>query len=139
MKTSLLLRISSIVSVLFAAGHALGGRKSWSPMGENAVLDAMRTQRFDVMGVSRSYLDFYRGFGFSVSVSMLLQAVLLWQIASLARSEPRRLAPMIAAFFLSSLAGAAISWLFIFPLPTFFSVALTVCLGAALFAAWAGR
>jgi hypothetical protein len=33
MSTSLLLRIASVISVLFAAGHTLGGRKAWSPQG----------------------------------------------------------------------------------------------------------
>jgi len=48
MTTSLLLRVASIISLLFAAGHTLGGRNAWSPAGENNVLQAMRTVRFDV-------------------------------------------------------------------------------------------
>ena len=30
----------------------------------------------DVQGVSRSFLDFYRGFGYNLSVSLVLQAIL---------------------------------------------------------------
>jgi hypothetical protein len=139
MRTTLLLRVASVVSLLFAAGHTLGGRKEWSPMGETDVLQAMRTQRFDVFGVSRTYLDFYRGFGFSLTVSLLLQAVLLWQLASFARTEPRRVSPMIASFVLASLAGTVVSWIFILPQPAVFSAFLTACLAAALFTAWRGR
>ena len=47
------LRISAVISFLFATGHKLGGRKLWSPMGENAVLEAMRSIRFPVLGVER--------------------------------------------------------------------------------------
>src|SRR6266852_7857241 len=105
MRTTLLLRVASVVSLLFAAGHSLGGTQDWSPMGETDVLQAMRTHRFDVGGVSRTYLDFYRGFGSTLTVTLLLQAVLLWQVASLARTEPRGVSPMIASFVLASLAS----------------------------------
>jgi len=131
MTTTLWLRIASVVSLLFAAGHTLGGRKLWSPMGETAVLKAMRDVRFEVMGVSRSYLDFYLGFGYSLSVSMVLQAVLLWQLAGLARTEPARLRPAIAAFVLASVAGAVLSWTFIIPIPAAFSLVVTACLVVA--------
>ena len=77
MTTTLLLRIASVISLLFTAGHTLGGRKQWSPMGGNDVLRAMTDVRFDTMGVSRSYLDFFMGFGWSISVFMLMQTVLL--------------------------------------------------------------
>jgi len=135
MTTSLLLRIASAISLLFAAGHTLGGRKDWSPMGETDVLQAMRTVRYQVLGVSRSYLDFYRGFGFTLSVYLLLQAILLWQLAAIAKTEPLRVRPMIAAFALASLASGILSWRFILPIPVIFSGALTVCLGLAFFVA----
>jgi hypothetical protein len=139
MRTAVLLRLASVVSLLFVAGHSLGGMKSWSPVGETGVLEAMRTYRFDVMGVSRTYLDFYRGFGFSLTVSLLLQAALLWQLGSLARIEPRRAIPMIASFALASLAGTVLCWIFILPPPAVFSAFLTACLAAAWFTAWQGR
>ena len=139
MKTTVLLRVASVVSLLFAAGHSLGGRKEWSPIGETEVLRAMRTYQFDVFGVSRTYLDFYRGFGFSLTVSLLLQAALLWQLASLARTEPRRVSPMIASFVLASLAGTVLSWRFILPQPAAFSAFLTAWLATALVTAWLGR
>jgi hypothetical protein len=131
MTTAVLLRISAAISLLFAIGHSLGGLKKWSPMGENEVLKAMETVRFDTMGVNRSYLDFFLGFGWSLSVTMLLQSVLLWQLASLARSDAAQVRPMIAAFALATLAGGAIAWLFIFPVPALFSAALLIVLVAA--------
>ena len=131
MTTAVLLRISAVISLLFAIGHSLGGMKRWSPMGENDVLKAMETVRFDTMGVNRSYLDFFLGFGWSLSVAMLLQSVLLWQLASLARSDAAQVRPMIAAFALATLAGGVIAWLFIFPLPALFSATLLIVLVAA--------
>jgi len=73
MTTTLLLRIASVISLVFTAGHTLGGLRKWSPMGENEVLKAMTDVRFDTMGANRSYLDFFMGFGWSISVFMLLR------------------------------------------------------------------
>ncbi len=131
MTTTLLLRISAVISLLFAVGHSLGGLKRWSPIGETEVLKSMETVRFDTMGVSRSYLDFYLGFGWSLSVGMLLQSALLWQLASVARADARPVRPMIAAFALATIASGAIAWHFIFPVPALFSAVLLIVLVAA--------
>lgn len=131
MTTAILLRIASVVSFLFTIGHSLGGLKTWSPIGDTDMLTAMKTYRFDTMGVNRSYLDFYLGFGWSLSVAMLLQSVLLWQLASLARSDAARVRPMIVAFAIAALAGGIIAWQFILPVPVLFSAALLVVLVAA--------
>jgi hypothetical protein len=131
MNTSTLLRAAAIVSLLFAAGHTLGGRKDWSPMGDTDVLKAMRAVRFDTMGVSRTYLEFYRGFGYSLSVFLLLQTVVLWQMAAVAKTDPQLIRPMVATFAGASVATGVISWLFLFPVPAIFSAILATCLGAA--------
>jgi len=125
------LRISSFIALLFAAGHSLGGLKLWSPMGENPVLKAMRETRFDTMGVNRSYLDFYMGFGYALSVSEAMLAVLLWQLAKVARTNALSVRPMIAVIALATLAGAVIAWRFIFPMPAYFSLVLLASLTVA--------
>jgi hypothetical protein len=131
MTTTLLLRIASVISLVFTAGHTLGGLRKWSPTGENEVLKAMTEVRFDTMGANRSYLDFFMGFGWSISVLMVLQTVLLWQLASLAHADPARIRPMIAVFGLGTLATGVIAWRFIFPIPALFSSALLIVLLAA--------
>lgn len=131
MTTTLWLRISSVISLLFAAGHALGGLKHWSPMGDNPVLQAMRTVRFDTMGADRSYFDFYVGFGHSLSVTQVMQAILLWQLATLARTDALAVRPLIAVIALAVAACGVIAWRFIFPLPALFSLVLVASLGVA--------
>lgn len=131
MTATVLLRISAVISLFFAIGHSLGGMKQWSPMGENEILKSMSTVRFDVMGASRSYLDFFMGFGWSISVALLLQSALLWQLASLARVDGMQVRPMIGMFALASLASGVIAWRFIFPVPALFSAALLIILVAA--------
>jgi hypothetical protein len=124
MTTTIWLRISAVVSLLFTIGHTMGGLQRWSPMGDNPVLQAMSSVRFETMGVSRSYLDFFMAFGWSLSVIMLMQSVLLWQLASLARTNPASVRPLIAVFALATVASAVIAWRMIFPLPALFGVVL---------------
>ena len=131
MTTTLLLRIASVISLIFTLGHTAGGLRKWSPMGDNAVLSAMTAVRFDTMGANRSYLDLYMGFGWSITVTMAMQTILLWQMASLARTNPARVRPMIATIALATAVSGVIAWRFIFPVPALFSIALVIPLAAA--------
>ena len=131
MSPTTILRVAAVISLFFAAGHTLGGRKDWSPMGDNDVLKAMRTTRFDTQGVNRSYLDFYRGFGYSLTVFLLLQTAALWQLATMARTDASGVRPLIAFFALASLSSGVVSWIYLFPVPAVFSAVLTACLAAA--------
>jgi hypothetical protein len=94
----------------------------------------MRSYRFDAGGVSRTYLDFYLGLGFTVSVFLLLQAVLLWQLAAIAQVDSVRIRPLIVSFFVASMGCAFLSWKFIFPVPAIFSVVIAACLGVTFYA-----
>jgi hypothetical protein len=135
MNATLWLRVSAIISLLFTAGHFTGGLKNWSPMGDNPVLQSMRTVRFHVMGVDRSYLDFFLGLGHSITVSLLLQSVLLWTLGDAARTNASHVRPMIAAFAVAVAASGVIAWRYILPVPAFFSLALCATLVLAFFAA----
>jgi hypothetical protein len=131
MTATIWLRISSIITFLFAAGHTLGGLKYWSPMGDNAVLQAMRSVRFDTMGANRSYFDFYMGFGYSLSVTQVMLAILLWQLAALARTNAPGVRPMIAVIILAVAASSVIAWQFILPVPALFSLVQLASLAVA--------
>jgi hypothetical protein len=128
------LKFAAVISLIFAVGHTLGGLKGWSPIGETAVLTGMKTFRFDVAGVNRSYFDFYRGFGFLLTVYLVLQAVLLWQLAGVARVNRSLARPLVWSFFLASIPIGVLTWFFLFPTPVYFDIVLTACLGWAVFA-----
>lgn len=134
MTMTLLLRISCAVSLLFALGHSAGGLRKWSPMGDNDVLTAMTTVRFNVMGASRSYMDLYMGFGWSIAIAMILQTALLWNMSAVARTDPAAVRPMVALMALATAASGVIAWRFIFVVPALFSIALLVPLMLALIA-----
>jgi len=92
----------------------------------------MRTFRFEAFGVSRTYMDFYRGFGFTLSVYLLLQAVVLWQLAPMTRTDPAHVRPIIVSFVIASIVSGILTWQYIFPVPVVFGAVVTVCLIAAL-------
>jgi hypothetical protein len=100
-------------------------------MGETDVLRSMRTVTYHVMGVDRTFFDFYIAFGFILSVYMLMQTVLLWQLASIARDQPRRVRPLVASILVATVASGLIAWRLIFPVPVVFSGVLALCLGLA--------
>jgi hypothetical protein len=74
------------------------------------------------------------GFGFTLSAYLVLQAVLLWQLATIAKANPLQVRGMVTALALVALASAVLSWKFLFLIPTVFTLAITVLLGLALFA-----
>ena len=136
MKTSTLLRIAAVLMFLYFAGHTAGA--PWTPgegASDMAVVNAMKGHQFPVVGVERSYWDFYFGFGLIISVMQLFQAVLLWQLGALAKTDATRLRPIIAVFCASLFANAALSWVYFFPIPVVFAALIAICLLAAFFTA----
>jgi len=85
------------------------------------------------MGVSRTYWDFYVGFGLFISVCLLLQAAVLWQLGSIAKENAIQVRPLVGTFVLAYVGCAVLAWRFIFTIPVVFSVGIAVCLVAALF------
>jgi len=136
LRPSILLRIASVLTLLYCAGHSSG--IPWTPAlgpGEMAVLQAMKSQRFEIIGVTRTYWDFYYGFGVAIIGYLLVQAVVLWQLGALAKTEPTSVRPIIASLCVGFLVNAVIVWRFFFTIPLVITAAITVSLGFAFFAA----
>ncbi|MEA2164869.1 MAG: hypothetical protein QOK37_2996 [Thermoanaerobaculia bacterium] len=135
MKTTLLLRIAAVLAVLFALGHTMGG--PWTPTEERSaasVVDAMKSVRFDVAGSSRSYWDFYYGFGVSISVYLFAQAILLWLLATLAKTQAAAARPFVVVLLASYAANVFVTWRYFFVVPLVLSIAIVICLTLALVA-----
>jgi hypothetical protein len=82
------LRIAAVIAALYAAGHTAG--RPWTPTHDplaQGVVVAMREVHFSAVGLTRSYWDFYQGFGVALSVLLAMEAILLWQLAGLARTR----------------------------------------------------
>ena len=81
------------------------------------------------------YWHFYVGFGLYITVLLLLQAVLLWQLASLVRVDASRVRPLLGALSIAGVVGTVVIWTFIFAVPALFSLVCTACLTLAFIAA----
>jgi hypothetical protein len=113
-----------------AAGTATHGPR------EQAVLDVMRSFHFDVMGSSRSVWDFYRGYEFSITVLFAILAVLMWQLSSLSRAEPRKALPLIVTVLACIILLDILSWTYFFAGPGVMSALIGLCLGVAVLTAY---
>lgn len=131
MKASVLYRIASVLLVLFAVGHTIGFRQTDPKWGVDTVLGSMRSIRFDVQGFSRTYWDFFVGFGLFVGVFLLFAAVLAWQLGGLPTATLAFMRGTAWAFALCFAAITVLSWRYFFIPPIVFSILITVCLVAA--------
>lgn len=132
MKAALLFRISAVVLLLFAVLHTIGFLRFVPPTPEGvAVRDAMDSVQFTVKGATYSYGHFYRGFGLFITAELLLEAVLAWALASMARRGVAETALLGGALTLVQIAGAAIAWKDFGVPQVSFCVLLTVLLGTA--------
>lgn len=137
MKATLLYRIAAIIFVLFAVGHTYGFLSLRVPSAEGrAVFDAMNTVRFVVHDRSYSYGEFYRGFGLSCTVSMVLSAFLAWHLGELARLAPSAIGALGWIFFVAQLAGLVLSLLYFGIPPAALSALVVILTGCA---AWLAR
>jgi hypothetical protein len=135
MKPVIYLRIASILTLIHALLHTIGGVFGKPGTGVAGVVAATMRTRFEVFGVMRSYSDFYMGMGLAVSIFLTVEGVIFWLLASLAKSDAARLRPILALFMLGYLAMAANSLLFFFAAPVVTEILIAGCLAAAIFTA----
>jgi hypothetical protein len=131
MKASTWYRIAAVLLLLFAVSHTLGFRQSDPAWGVEAVLGSMRSIRFDMLGVTRTYWDLFVAAGFSVGIFYLFAALLAWQLGGLPGATLALMRGTAWAFALAFAAITVVSWRYLFIIPVAFSIAITVCLTAA--------
>ena len=129
MTTRVLYRIAAILILLFDVGHTAGC--PWSDPAWGAAPTFMKSGQFQIFGFTRTYWDFYVGFGLFVTVFLLFAAVVAWQLGSL----PLHVRPFLRGtawmLTLSFAAVAVLSWANFFIIPIVFSCVITLCLFGA--------
>jgi hypothetical protein len=133
MKPHVPLRIASVIAALLFAGHTIG--MPWTPVKTArgmALVEEMKAYRFDVMGFTRGYWDFYIGFGLSISACLLAVSLLIWQLGGLTRKTAPSLArPMIAVMLLLFVALSVLNAMYFFTAPLVLTVPAVLCLAWA--------
>lgn len=131
MKASLLYRISSILLLLFAAGHTLGFRQIDPKWGVDSLVQSMKTIHFNANGSDRTYWNFFVGFGFFVTVLMVFASIIAWQFGSLPTETLAAMRISAWGFVVCFVVVAYLSWRYFFIVPVVFSIAISLCLAAA--------
>jgi hypothetical protein len=136
MKPVISLRIASVLTLIHAVLHTIGGVFGQpDPGAQAAAVLAMKTNQFPLMGNTRSYWDFYFGMGLSVSILLTVEALVFWQLSSLAKSHARELRPILATFALGYLIFAVNSYRFFFFGPVVTEILIALCLVVAILTA----
>jgi hypothetical protein len=130
-KAPILYRISSVLLLLFAAGHTFGFRQNNPGWGADAVLGLMRSVHFDAQGFTRTYWDFFSAFGLFFSVFLLFAAALAWLLGGLPAETLACVRSIAWALAICFVAVTALSWRYTFTTPIVLSTLITVCLTAA--------
>ena len=136
MKPTLILRVAAVLTFIHAVLHTVGGVFGKpQPGAAAAAVAAMQSNRFLVMGLTRSYAEFYRGLGLAVSVFLTAEAIVFWQLSSLAKTRPQRLRPILATFLIAYLVLAVNSYLYFFSPPVITEILIALSLGLAILTA----
>ena len=136
MRSSLLYRIASVLILLFAIGHTLGFRNVDPRWGIDSTIASMKTIHFNAQGFQRTYWDFYAGFGFFVTLFLLLAAIMAWQLGSFSRPMVSPAQSLAWALTASFAILVFLSWRYFFIAPVIFSSVIFLCLlGATLMSA----
>ena len=133
MSPSLLYRVASVLLVLFGLGHQLGFRRVDPRWGVDSAIGALKATQFQVQGMTRTYWDFFSGFGFFVTVLLLFAAILAFQLGGLPKESLRSLGLVTWAFAFSFVVITLLTWRYFFVAPLVFSSLVALCL---LLAAW---
>jgi hypothetical protein len=136
MKPVLFLRVASILTLIHAVLHTIGGVFGHiDPGAASVAVEAMKVNTFPLMGHTRSFWDFYRGMGIGVSISLTVEGVAFWLLGSLARHDAARLRPILATFAIGYLALSVNSYTYFFLGPVIAEILIAACLLFAIFTA----
>jgi hypothetical protein len=137
MSPKVLLRIASIILFFKAIGHTLYivTWKETTDTLQSEIVKQMAVHKFPFGGTSRSFADYYNGFGYILSVVFMMIAITLWMVSDETKSGekfPKKIV-FITAFTL--LAMGIIELLLFFPFVMILSLvagALTLFAGFRL-------
>ena len=134
MRSVLLLRIASALTFIHAVLHTIGGVFGKTDPGPASVaVDAMKANEFLWQGHMHSFWAFYRGLGLGITVSLTMEAIVMWQLSSLAREDVRRLRPILLTFALGYVVLAVNSNTYFFIGPVIVEILIAACLVGACF------
>jgi hypothetical protein len=125
-----LLRIAAVLALLQGIAHAaliVFASPKHGPE-EVAVIEAMKSHRFNFLGAQRSYWDFYFGYALIAAIICLVEAVLFWLVAGVASLSPSVIRPIAGVFIAFNIMHALLAARFFFITPIVPDILITLCL-----------
>jgi hypothetical protein len=136
MKPVIFLRVASILTLIHAVLHTIGGVfGDIGPGAASIAVAAMKVNTFPLMGHTRSFWDFYHGMGIGVSISLTVEGTAFWVLGSLAKRDAAQLRPILATFAVGYLALSVNSYTYFFLGPVIAEILIAACLLFAIFTA----
>ena len=133
MKPAVFLRIASVLTLIHSILHTIGGVFGKPDPGvSTTVWEAMKGNTFPVLGVTRSYFEFYRGLGLGITIFLTAEAIVFWQLGTLSKTDAIRLRPILATFMIAYLVFALNSYEYFFFMPIIVEIIIAACLGMAI-------
>jgi len=132
-KARTLLRIAAIITAVQAAAHTFGGVLGpIQPGNQMIAAAAMKANQFDAMGSARTFWDFFIGFGLCVSVFLVLEAGLLWNIAETVDDRVTDWRFMLILLLVCNAGIGVLGVLFFFPATVIAPGVNLICMGIVL-------
>lgn len=132
-KPVLFLRIASVLTLIHAVLHTIGGVFGKVDPGPASVAaEAMKVNQFLWMGNMHSYWLFFRGMGLMVTIFLTFEAAVFWQLGSLLKTNALRLRPILLTFAIAYTLLAVTSCAYFFPAPVIMEFVIAACLVLAI-------
>ena len=131
MSSVLFLKLAAVLALLQGIAHAtliVFASPKHGPE-EVAVIDTMKSRRFNFLGAQRSYWDFYFGYALIAAIICVVEAVLFWQVAGLG---PEVIRPVASVFIAFNLVHAVLAWRYFFITPIIPDLLIAGCLVVAM-------
>jgi hypothetical protein len=130
MKNITAFRSASVLLFIFCLMHTGGGMLAQKSLGppSDIVFSAMKRVHFDFNGADCTWYGFWFGFGLTVSIFLLLSAVIAWQLDRVPSELWPRLEVIAWALVVSHAANTVLAWKYFFAGPGVFGILISLLL-----------
>ncbi len=129
MKAKIWIRLAFACIVIHFLGHTLG-HLSWKEANgdttKQEVIRQMTDYKFEFMGSSRSFGDYYEGYSLILLVMYLILLSLLWTISSVAAEQKTLSKKLLLPIGIGLLAYGVLEFMYFFPFAASMSTAAGV-------------
>lgn len=116
-----------LVFCLMHTGGGMLAQKSLGPASDT-VFSAMKRTHFDFNGADCTWYGFWFGFGLTVSIFLLLSAIVAWELERVPSELWPHLQVIAWAFVFSHVANTVLAWKYFFAGPGVFGILISLLL-----------